>query len=293
MSRQDLRLRHVTIVGVGLLGGSVALAIKKAFRGVHIAGVGRRWTSLRQAARARIIDSAYLDPAEPARQSDLVILATPVCAFGLHLARIAPHLRRGALVTDVGSTKSLVVRLAGRILGGRSGFVGSHPLAGSEQKGPAYARADLLRGATCIITPTSATSPQAASAIERLWRRMGMRTIRMTPAAHDRAMAAVSHLPHALAAVLTRLPAKGDLAVSARGFADMTRLASGDAEVWRDVFMTNRKAMLAAIDAFDEDLMALRDLLDVGDPDGILRFLASAKRRRDATITNKDNSGGA
>jgi prephenate dehydrogenase len=277
-------------VGVGLLGGSAALAIKAAFRGVRVAGVGRRWESLQQAARARIIDACYLDPAEPVGQSDLVILATPVCAFGVHLGRIAPYLKPGALVTDVGSTKSTVVRLAEQIMGRRGSFVGSHPMAGGEQKGPSFARADLFRGATCIITPTPRTSPQAARSVDHLWRRLGMRTVRMSPSAHDRAMAAVSHLPHALAAILMRLPSKADLDVSARGFTELTRLASGDPEVWRDVFLTNRKAMLAAIDAFDEDLIAFRDLVETGDAEGIRRFLASAKRRRDATIANQAGS---
>ncbi len=287
MAADTLKLRHVTIVGVGLLGGSAALAIKKAFRGVRVAGVGRRQKSLDAARRRRMIDSAHFDAAEPAAKTDLVILATPVRAFGAHLARIAPHLRRGALVTDVGSTKGVVVRVAERVLRDAGSFVGSHPMAGSEQKGPAFARADLFKGATCIITPTARTSRRAAGRVELLWRKLGMRTVRMTPAAHDRALARVSHLPHALAAILMRLPGKADLGVSASGFADMTRLASGDPEMWRDIFATNRRAILAAVDAFDERLIAFRDLVDIGDVEGIMRFFAAAKRRRDSRISNE------
>jgi prephenate dehydrogenase len=280
------KLRHVTIIGVGLLGGSAGLAIKRAWKGVHVAGVGRRRASLAQALKVGAIDSAHLEAATPAAQSDLIILATPVGAFGHYLKEIAPCLKRGAIVTDVGSTKATVVRLAEVILGRGGPFVGSHPIAGSEQKGPAFARADLFDDATCILTPTAATPPMLLRRVERFWKVLGMRTVRMNPAAHDRTMAAVSHLPHAVAALLTLLPPKEalKLKVYGNGLRDMTRLASGDAEVWRDIFMTNRKAMLATIDDLDQRLMVLRDLVEVGDSEELLRLLAAAKKRRDAHI---------
>ncbi len=271
----------MTIIGVGLLGGSAGLAIKRAWKGAYVAGVGRRRESLKQALKVRAIDSAHLEAAGPASHSDLIILATPVGAFGHYLKEIAPVLKKGAVVTDVGSTKATVVRTAEAILGRGGPFVGSHPIAGSELKGPAFARVDLFAGATCILTPTATTPAALVRRVERFWKILGMRTVRMNPAAHDRAMAAVSHLPHALAALLMLLPPRAALAVSGKGLADMTRLASGDPEVWRDIFLTNRQAMLANIDELDHRLMVLRDLIDVGDPEGLLRLLDAAKRRRE------------
>jgi len=284
---QDIKLKHVTIVGVGLLGGSAALAIRAHDPQVSIAGVGRRQSSLDEAVRLGVINSAHLDASEVAARTDLVILATPVGAFEKHLRAVAPVLRRGAVVTDVGSTKAAIVRMAERVLGKGGPFVGSHPMAGSEKKGVGFARGDLFTGATCIITPTPHTPPRVTRRVERLWQAMGMRTVRMAPAAHDKAMASVSHLPHVLAGILMMLPAKGDLDVSATGFRDATRLAGGDPEMWRDILLTNRRAILAAIDAFDEDLCALRDLIEVGDAHGIEKFLAAAKKRRDETIARR------
>ena len=278
------KLKHITVVGVGLLGGSTGLAVKAFDPGIQIAGVGRRQASLDTALEVGAIDVAYLDPAVPAARSDLVILATPVGAFEKHLRVIGPVLRRGAMVTDVGSTKASIARAAERILGKGGPFVGSHPMAGSEQKGPAAARGDLFVGATCVVTPTASTPPGLTRRIERFWRSLGMTTVRMSPVAHDRAMARVSHLPHVLASLLMMLPNSGDLKVSATGFRDATRLASGDPEMWRDVLMTNRKAILAGIDAFDESLMQLRDLLELADAPGIEKFLSAAKKRRDATV---------
>lgn len=277
-------LRHVTIVGVGLLGGSAGLALRAARRGVRIAGVGRRQSSLDEAMRLGVIDTGHLDPAECVGRSDLVILATPVAAFERHLRAISGHLRDGAVVTDVGSTKERVVRMGERVLGAGGPFVGSHPMAGSEQKGVACARADLFTGATCIVTPTGRTPEPLAERVERLWRDLGMRTLRMTPAAHDRAVARVSHLPHVLAALLMMHPRKGDLEVAATGYRDATRLAGGDPEMWRDILMTNRRAILDAVDGFEEELMHLRDLLETGDAPGIEDFFAKAKRRRDETL---------
>lgn len=276
------QIRHVTIIGVGLLGGSVGLAVKAWRASVKVAGVGRRRASLAEALDAGAIDSVHLDPAEVIGKTDLVILATPVGAFEKYLRAMAGSLKSSAIVTDVGSTKAVIVQAAERILGQGGPFVGSHPMAGSERKGVSFARADLLAGATCIVTPTRSTPPELVRAVETFWRNMAMRTLRMSPAAHDRATARVSHLPHAIAALMMTLAAKGDLEVAATGFRDATRLAGGDPEMWRDIFITNRKAVIGAIDAFDESLMHLRDLLVLADAPGIEKFLAKAKQRCDA-----------
>jgi len=276
--------KHVTIIGVGLLGGSAALAIKAHDPTVRIAGVGRRQASLDDALAIGAIDTAHLDAAEPAAQTDLVLLATPVGAFETHMKTLAASLRPGAIVTDVGSTKGAVVRVAEAILGRGGPFVGSHPMAGSEQKGVAASRGDLFHGATCILTPTASTPADLTSRVERFWQSLGMRTLRMSPEAHDQSVARVSHLPHVLAGLLMMLPAEADLDVSATGFRDTTRLAGGDPEMWRDILTTNRQAILDAIDALDGDLKSLRDCIDQGDAAAIEQFLSAARKRREATI---------
>jgi len=281
------QIKHVTVVGVGLLGGSAALAMKAYDPKVTVAGVGRRQVSLDEALRVGAIDTAHFDAAEAAEKSDLVILATPVRAFEKHLKALAPALGANTLVTDVGSTKARVVRMARRVLGSGSWFVGSHPMAGSEQKGVLFSRADLFVGATCIITPTKDTPPRAADRIEEFWKTLGMRVVRRSPAAHDRAVARVSHLPHVLASLMMLLPGRADLDVSATGFRDVTRLASGDPEMWRDILLTNHQAVLGALDGLAADIGELRELIDSGDGDAIEKFLVKAKRRRDSTIARR------
>lgn len=278
--------KHVTIIGVGLLGGSAGLAAKAAF-GCKVAGVGRRASSLQEALDRHAIDTAHLEAGEVVGQSDLVILATPVGAFAEHLRAIAPHLKSGAIVTDVGSTKGDVVRVGERILGKGGPFVGSHPMAGSERKGAAHARADLFAGETCIITPTANTPAGHTKAIEKFWRALGMATLTMTPSTHDRLIAGVSHLPHALACLLMLLPPQKALGAAGPGFKDMTRLAGGDFEMWRDIFLTNRRQMLAAIDDFDESLMHLRDLVELRDGGGMEKFLLAAKSRREGWLKSQ------
>jgi len=284
-------IQHVTIVGVGLLGGSLGLALKAMDQSIRVAGVGRRRESLQKALDAEAIDEAYLDAAEPAGRSDLIVLATPVGAFEQHLRAIAPAIKTGATVTDVGSTKAVVVRTARRVLGKAGPFVGSHPMAGSERKGPAYARANLYDGATCIITPTPDTPSTHLRRVEQLWNAVGMRVVRMTPAAHDKAVANISHLPHLLAALLMLQPSNADIAISAGGFRDATRMAGGDPEMWRDILLTNGKAILAALDALDENICHLRDMISLGDAAAIEKLLAAAKTRREATILNSRQGG--
>jgi prephenate dehydrogenase len=281
---RDGELQHVTIIGVGLVGGSIGLALKRRCPRIRVAGVGRRRTSLREAMRVGAIDSAHLDAAEIAGRSDLVILATPVGAFEGHLRAIRPVLRPGAWVTDVGSTKAEVVRAARRVLGPRGPFIGSHPMAGSERKGPAHARADLFDGATCILTPTASTPKGLAARARAFWRMLGMKVLRMTPAAHDRSVAAVSHLPHVVSALLMMLPRDADLPLAAGGLRDMTRLAAGDPEVWRDILVTNPVGILRAIERFGELLDDLRREVSLADACGIEAFLRVAKEKRESAF---------
>ena len=281
------KVKKIAIVGVGLLGGSAALAAKANDPSVRVAGVGRRQVSLDEALRVGAIDTAHFDAAEAVDGADVVILATPVGAFGDHLQAMAPALGGDAIVTDVGSTKAEVVRIGESVLGRGGRFIGSHPMAGSENKGVAFSRADLFRGATCIVTPTAKTPDDLVEGAQAFWQSLGMRTVRLTPSAHDRAVARISHLPHALASLLMRLPGKEDLNVSATGFRDVTRLAGGDPEMWRDIFLTNRAAVIGAIDTFAHALDELREMISDGDGSGIEKLLTAAKTRRDTTIAQR------
>ena len=285
MSMQGIH--HVTIIGVGLLGGSTVLAIKALGGGIRVAGVGRRAGSLRTAMKIGAIDSAHMDVSQAVPPSDLVILATPVGAFEDSLRAVQPHLKKGAVVTDVGSTKFAVVRMASQVLGPGGPFVGSHPMAGSERRGPAYARADLLAGATCILTPTSQTPPASVRRVEAFWRALGMRTVQMSPQDHDRAVAEISHLPQALASLLMLLPKAGHLKIAAGGFRDMTRLAGSDAQMWRDIFLTNPGPILDVLDRFGHSLTRLREMVKRGDSRGLEKFFAASKSRRRKTVAPK------
>ncbi len=278
------RLKHITIVGVGLLGGSAGLAVKAWDPSIHVAGVGRRKSSLDEARQVGAVDSIHMDLSEPAGRTDLVLLATPVGAFEPLLKQLAEVLPDRAIVTDVGSTKAAVVAIAREVLGPGARFVGSHPMAGSERKGPAFARADLFQDATCILTPTGQTPPDVTRAVESFWQGLGMKTLQLAPEAHDRAAARVSHLPHALASLLMQHPRDEDLPVAATGFRDATRLAGGDPEMWRDIFLTNRQAVVEALDDFARSLQTLRDQIAHADAEALEAFLAQGRDRRQATI---------
>ena len=277
-------IRKVTIVGVGLLGGSIGLALRADDFDGELVGVGRRQSSLDEALEVGAVDSATLEPDKGVAGADLVILATPVGAFEKLLKLIKPALADGVIVTDVGSTKREVVRIGERVFGRGGPFIGSHPMAGSENRGPAFARADLFVGATCILTPTAQTPPAATRRTEAFWKTLGLRTLQMTPADHDKAVARVSHLPHVMAGLLAMLPDDADLDVAATGFHDATRMAGGDPAMWRDILMTNRQVMVSVAKALGKDLERFIRLLDRGDDVAIEKLFAAAKRRRDETI---------
>lgn len=274
-------IRHVTIIGVGLIGGSIGKALRKS--GVMVSGVGRRKSSLTAALKVGAIDDAHLDCTAPVAKSDLIILATPVGTFEHYFRIIKPLVKRGAIVTDAGSTKGDVVRFARRVWGsGKDNpFIGSHPMCGNENKGPQYAEVALLSDALCIITPLANTPKAKLRRVVNFWKNLGMRTVQMTPSAHDASVARVSHLPHLISAALMLLPTDDDLKVAATGFRDMTRLAGGDPEMWRDIAMTNRKPITKAIDDLINAGEKLRGLIEAGDAKGIEKFLAKAKARHD------------
>jgi prephenate dehydrogenase len=184
------------------------------------------------------------------------------------------------VVTDVGSTKASVVRLAEGILGPSLPFVGSHPIAGSEQRGVTFARADLFVGKLCILTPTARTRPAPLHRVTGFWQDAGMRTVELAPAAHDRALASISHLPHAVASLLVNAQNDDDLDLAGAGFIDTTRIAGGDPVMWRDICLDNRDALLRATGAMHKELDAFDDLLRAADGPGLQRLFARAQKRR-------------
>ena len=280
--------RRLSILGVGLLGGSIGLAVKSKISSCSVAGYGHRRSTLEAALARGAVDEVYDSPAAAVRGADLVILCTPVGTFPELLGQIAGELADGAVVTDVGSTKASVVEAAGKLLPARVRFVGSHPMAGSEKRGVEFARADLLAGALCIVTPDERSDADAVAGVESFWRRLGMVTTRVSPPEHDRRLADVSHLPHAVAAALIRMQDEASLALAGRGFADATRIAAGDAALWRDILMDNRANVLAGIERFGEELAGLASALRAGDGDAVKTWLGAAAEQRTRATTGTE-----
>lgn len=281
-------LDQITIVGVGLLGGSIGLALRAAGFGGRRIGVGRRASSLRKALECDAVDSVTQGVVEGVSGSRLVILCTPVGHMENLMSRMAPALAPGTYVTDVASTKAEVVRMAERILPETVRFVGSHPMAGSEKTGVDYARADLFQVATCILTPTANTRPATVRWMRKLWKTVGCRTVVTSPEQHDKLLARVSHLPHAVAAALVGLAVRESaLGLAGPGFADATRIASGNAAMWTDIFRTNRPAMLEAIDQLTAELTSFREKLDHDDAEAILKWLTASQEARDEWISRR------
>ncbi len=274
---------RAALVGCGMVGGSLMAALRAAGVVERVVGFDRL-SGNAEAARARgLIDDVATDAAAAARGAALVVLAVPVRATAEVCAAIAGAVGHAALVTDVGSTKEDVVAAAEQHLPEAARFCGAHPVAGTEKSGPAAADARLFAGKLAILTPTARTSAAARAACEAMWTAAGARIREMTPAAHDRAMAWVSHLPHAAAfALATAVGAVADevSGLSGGGFADTTRIAASDPAMWRDIFLENRGALLSAIDAFGGELAALRRAIAQSDAAAIETLVTRAKNGR-------------
>ena len=278
-----MRFERVAVIGVGLIGGSFALALKAAGLCGQVVGIGRSPANLQRAKELGIVDSIAAD----AGDADLILVAAPVAQYAQVFASIAPRLKPSALVTDAGSTKRDVVAAARAALGAKiSRFVPAHPVAGAEKSGAAAAQADLFRGKHVVLTPLQENSAQSLKLIEAAWTACGARVSRMTPEAHDAVFAAVSHLPHLLAyALVHELSARADsaqlLAYAAGGFRDFTRIASSHPEMWRDICVANRGPLLAELDRFAEKLRSLRPLLERGDGAALQKLFAEARAARE------------
>lgn len=279
------RFERVLVVGVGLIGGSFALALKAAGLCGRVAGLGRGRANLEQAQALGIIDAIAAGP-QAAREADLVFVATPVGALEPVLAALAPHLAPGTLVTDAGSTKRDAAAAARRALGAQAvRFVPGHPIAGAERSGAAAASAELFRGRRVVLTPLAENPPEAIAAIEAAWRACGARVSRMSPEQHDEVLAAVSHLPHVLAYALvheiaTRPDAAELFGFAAGGFRDFTRIASSHPEMWRDICVANRDKLAAELHAYAAALERVRALVAAGDAPALERLFAAARAAR-------------
>jgi prephenate dehydrogenase len=281
-------LDQVAIVGAGLLGGSIGLALRAAgFTGRRIA-VGHRASSLQKALECDAVDEVTQDVAEGVSGAGLVILCTPIGHMEQLMTRMAPALAPDTYVTDVASTKTEVVQMAERLLSPSARFVGSHPMAGSEKTGVDFARADLFQLATCILTPTGKTKPATVRWMRKLWEALGCQTVVTTPEKHDKLLARVSHLPHAVAAAMVGLAVRESaIDLAGPGFADTTRIASGNAAMWTDIFRTNRPAMLQAIDQLIAELTQFRQELDRDNAEAILKWLTASQEARDEWISRR------
>ncbi len=282
-----MQFQKITIIGVGLLGGSIGLAVKRRKLAREIAGYVRRETSLKDCEKAGAVDYATTDLLAAVSNADLVVLCTPLAQMRALTQQFLPALKAGAIVTDVGSVKADVVReLTSLIKKTGAHFVGSHPMAGGEKMGVSAARADLYANAVCVVTPEKKSNAGAVRKVEAFWQSLGARILRLDAAQHDLLVSRSSHLPHVAAAALVNLvlhPAgsKNQAGLCATGFRDTTRIASGSPEMWRDIALANRKNVVRSLDAFAAELKHFQTALKRNDAKAVEKFFATAKERRD------------
>jgi len=275
---------RLAILGVGLLGGAVGIAARKAKLAKKVVGYCRREEAAQAAVAAGCVEKCFGDPLAAAREADFVVLATGPDSVAKIAAQIAPTLAENAIVTDVASVKSRVVALCTEALTPRARFVGSHPLAGSEQRGAEHAAGVKLKGAVCVLTPTRSTDPQALSAVRGFWKALGMRVLELAPEEHDARLARTSHLPHFAAAALAGAIRAGDEPFCAMGWRDATRIASGDPRMWAEIALANREALAAELYRLAHTLHDAGDSLTAADAEGVKRFLEAGKARREESI---------
>jgi prephenate dehydrogenase len=276
----------IAIIGVGLIGGSIGLALRKHKLAKHIVGIGRSKKSLQLALTRGCVTETTTSIANGVKHAALIVVCTPVDAIAQHVADAGKHCPEGSLITDVGSTKAELVVKAETALAIRFPthlpYVGSHPLAGSEKGGADTASADLLDGRIVVVTETEVSDHEAVDTIEEFWQSLGARVVRMSPEDHDAALARTSHLPHLVASALAAATPEALLPLTATGWQDTTRVAAGDVELWRQIFLANRAPTLKALADFETVLSRFRAALETADAALLAELLAEGKRRRDA-----------
>lgn len=285
-----MRWQRLAIIGVGLMGGSLGLALRERGLAGEVVGVGRRKRSLRRAQRLGACDEVTTDLAEGVRDAQMVVVATPVGAVVSVLGSIVSGMSPETVVTDVASTKSHVVRAVESSLGyAQVRFVGGHPLVGSEKRGVEHARGSLYEGATVVLTPVEGTDPEAVKEVEELWQAVGASVRLLSPEEHDTILAQTSHLPHLVASALVNALARGWGRYAGRGFRDATRIAAADPALWKDIFLSNAAEVVRALARFRKQLQNLENAL-AAEPEALEKLLARAQRLRqslDGTATRK------
>jgi prephenate dehydrogenase len=286
------QFNRVTIIGVGLIGGSIGLAIKKNGLAKEVVGIFRHRRTLKNALRRKAIDKGFMNIRDGVRNADLVVLATSVSSIvriGLEAMKYA---KMGAVLTDVGSTKNCIVEKLEKAARSYSvNFVGSHPMAGSERASVEFARKDLLEGSPCIVTKTAGTNKPALKKIMNFWKSLGGYVKVMTPCQHDRSVALISHLPHIVAFSLAGAIPERELIYAAEGFKDTTRVASSDPDLWADIFLTNKKEAIKACRMFENSYNGIVKALAKSDRRGIVKALGRAKAKRDKFNYGKKTPG--
>jgi prephenate dehydrogenase len=282
--------KQAAIIGVGLIGGSLGMVLRRRGMADSVVGIGRRVENLKKAVELGAVDRYVSDAREGVRGADLVVLATPVDTYERHLKDWGACLQPGAIVSDVGSVKGLLVEQVEQWVPDQACFVGAHPIAGREKTGVAAGSVDLFKGARCILTPTPRTNLRALDTIREMWEAAGSRVFSMDPFLHDRVLGAVSHLPHvaafSLVNALTEIrerttPELDLLAYSGGGLRDTTRIAASSPEMWRDICLWNRENLVAFIEVYERYIRHLKQLIQAGDGPGIEKELERAKQVRE------------
>jgi cyclohexadieny/prephenate dehydrogenase len=283
--------RRLALIGVGLIGASIALAARRAKAVEHIAINSRTAKTLARAAELRLGDSYDADAADAVRDADCVILCSPVGTYAAIARQIGPHLKPGAVVSDVGSVKAAVVAAIAPHIGKGVHFVPAHPVAGTEHSGPDAGFAELFDNRWCILTPPEGSDPKVVERTRAFWRTLGANVEVMTPEHHDLVLAITSHVPHLIAynivgtaADLETVTQSEVMKFSAGGFRDFTRIAASDPTMWRDVFLNNKGAVLEMLGRFNEDLTALQRMIRNGDGDGLFSLFTRTRAIRRGII---------
>lgn len=291
-----MRWRKVSLIGVGLLGGSLGLALKQRALAAHVSGYVRRSSTGEEALARGAVDSATTSLHDCVADADLVVLCTPLAQMQTLASSMGEHLAPDALITDVGSVKGSLARDLQPIFA-RSGhqFIGSHPMAGSEKMGVSAARGDLFVNAMCVVTPSEASPEPAIRKIEDLWSSLGAKTMRLAPDTHDEWVSRSSHLPHVVASVLARFvlnpkfpPQQAKLC--ANGFKDSTRIAASSPEMWRDIILANREQVTQALRDYSAELHHFAQLIESENSSAILDLLAESKKLRDGWTLQSQSS---
>ncbi len=286
----EILIPRLAIIGVGLIGGSLALALKEAGAVGEVVGCGRGKPNLEKAIELGVIDRYSRDPADAVKDADVVFLATPVKTLATVTREMLPGLKPGAILTDGGSVKGEVARSIEPLLPERIHFVAGHPIAGTEKSGAEAAFATLYQGKRCILTPTEKTDPEALELVAQMWRLAGSNVESMSLEKHDKILAAISHLPHMVAYSLVNAVGSYDhyeeniLEYSAGGFRDFTRIASSDPTMWRDIAETNREALLEMMEQFETFFAELKTDVAEGSGEKLFEFFHRSKELRDAIL---------